>query len=142
MDIKSQIQKDRVEALRNKQPERKGTLDYILGEIQKKEKDLNAKGDIATAIITAHLKSLREFILQHGGDRPEEAKRYQAEIEMLEPYLPTQLTDEQLRTEIHRIHHQEEESRKGIIMKILKERFGAAVDGKRAAAILDELGIK
>ena len=34
MDIKQQIQKDRIEALKAGQGERKGTLDYILGEIQ------------------------------------------------------------------------------------------------------------
>jgi uncharacterized protein YqeY len=90
MDIKAQIQKDRVEALKQKQPERKATLDYILGEIQKKEKDPSAKGDLAASAISAYIKSLRKFIAQHGSRRPEEAAKFQKEIELLSAYLPPQ----------------------------------------------------
>lgn len=142
MDIKSQIQKDRIEALRNKQPERKATLDYILGEIQKKEKDLSSKGDIAVAVISAYLKSLREFIETHGEARPEEARKYQAEIDFLEPYLPKQLSDEEIRAEVQQLLDDGVEPRKGMIMKALKEKHGAALDGRRATAILDEMDIK
>lgn len=141
MDIKEQIKKDRIEAMKAHRAERKATLDYILGEIQKKEKDPSAKGDIATAIISAYLKSLREFIDQHGAERPAETAKYRAEIEQLEAYLPKQLTDDELRGEIEALR-QSGQDKKGLVMKALKEKHGAAVDGKRAATILDEMGIK
>jgi uncharacterized protein YqeY len=141
MDIKTQIQKDRIEALKAHETERKATLDYILGEIQKKEKDPNAKGDVAIASISAFIKSLREFIEQHGAQRPEQSANYQAEIELLEKYLPRQLSNEELRGEIEAMRSSGE-TRKGMIMKALKEKHGAAVDGKRAASLLEEMGIK
>jgi uncharacterized protein len=141
MDIKSQIQKDRIAALKAGQSERKATLDYILGEIQKKEKDPSAKGDFAVAVISAYLKSLREFIEQHGAARPAESDKYKAEIALLEVYLPKQLSDEELHAEVESIIAGGE-TRKGLIMKALKEKHGAAVDGKRATTILDQMGIK
>lgn len=141
MDIKAQIQKDRIDAMRSREADKKAVLDYILGEIQKKEKDPSAKGDVAVASIAAYLKSLREFIDQHGASRPDEATKYQREIGILSAYLPKQLTDDEIRTAVSEIQATGE-SRKGMIMKALKEKHGAALDGRRATALLDEMGIK
>ncbi|MBX7247395.1 MAG: GatB/YqeY domain-containing protein [Candidatus Sumerlaeaceae bacterium] len=141
MDIKAQIQKDRMEAMKTRNAAAKSTLDYILGEIQKKEKDPSAKGDIATAVIAAYLKSLREFIAQFATERPEQSAVYQAEITQLEQYLPKQLSADELRAEIQALQAAGQD-KKGLIMKALKEKHGAAMDGKAAATILDELGIK
>lgn len=141
MDIKAQIQKDRIEAMKAGQGERKATLDYVLGEIQKKEKDPEAKGDIATAVISSYLKSLRELIAQHGAERPEQAARYQAEVDLLTAYLPRQLSDDEIRAEAEAIRATGEE-RKGMVMKALKEKHGAALDGRRAMTLLEAMGFK
>ncbi|MCX7718724.1 MAG: GatB/YqeY domain-containing protein [Candidatus Sumerlaeaceae bacterium] len=141
MDIKAQIQKDRIEALKTGDAPRKAVLDYLLGEIQKKEKDPAAKGDIAAAVVAAYIKSLREFIAQHGSERPAEAQRYEAEIALVEHYLPKALTADELRAEIE-VLRAAGTDKKGLIMKALKEKHGAAVDGKAAATLLDEMGIK
>jgi uncharacterized protein YqeY len=95
MDIKAQIQRDRIEAMKTGQSEKKATLDYILGEIQKKEKDPSAKGDIAASVIAAYIKSLREFIDQHKADKPEICAKYEAEIAMLASLLPLQFSVEE-----------------------------------------------
>jgi uncharacterized protein YqeY len=118
MDIKAQIQKDRIEAMKAREADKKAVLDYILGEIQKKEKDPSAKGDIAVASISAYVKSLREFIEQHGATRGDEAAKYQREIEILGAYLPKQLSDDEIRAAVIEIQAGGE-SRKGMIMKAL-----------------------
>mgnify|MGYP001358195717 CR=1 FL=1 len=141
MDIKAHIQKDRIEAMKAGQLERKATLDYVLGEIQKKEKDPGAKGDIATAVISSYLKSLRELIAQVGTERPEQAAKYQAEVDLLMAYLPKQLSDDEIRAEAEAIRATGEE-RKGVVMKALKEKHGAALDGRRAIAVLEAMGFK
>jgi uncharacterized protein YqeY len=141
MDIKAQIQRDRIEALKKGDAARKATLDYILGEIQKKEKDPQAKGDLAVAVISAYIKSLREFIEVHKDSRPEVCSRYEAEIAMLQGYLPRQLSEAELRAEIEALRASGID-KKGLIMKALKEKHGAAVDGKAAAALLDSMGIR
>ncbi len=141
MDIKSQIQRDRIEAMKAGQTARKATLDYILGEIQKKEKDPNAKGDIATAVISAYIKSLREFIEQHKESKPDVCAQYEEEIAMLQSYLPRQLSEDELRAEIEALRASGLD-KKGLIMKALKEKHGAAVDGKLAACLIDAMGIR
>lgn len=141
MDIKAQIQKDRIAAMKARESERKATLDYILGEIQKKEKDPNAKGEIAVPVILAYVKSLRDFIEQHGAAYADQVAKFRFEIELLQQYLPKQLSDDELRAEIEGLRAAGQD-KKGLVMKALKEKHGAAVDGKRAATILDELGIK
>jgi len=141
MDIKAQIQRDRIEAMKKGDAARKATLDYILGEIQKKEKDPQAKGDLAVAVISAYIKSLREFIEVHKDSRPEVCGCYEAEIAMLQGYLPRQLSEAELRAEIEALRASGLD-KKGLIMKALKEKHGAAVDGKAAAALLDSLGIR
>jgi uncharacterized protein YqeY len=141
MDIKAQIQRDRIEAMKTGQSERKATLDYILGEIQKKEKDPSAKGDIAASVIAAYIKSLREFIEQHKADKPEICAKYEAEIAMLQAYLPRQLSEAELRAEIEALRATGLD-KKGLIMKALKEKHSTAVDGKLAATLLDQMGIK
>lgn len=141
MDIKAQIQRDRIEAMKTGQSEKKATLDYILGEIQKKEKDPSAKGDIAASVIAAYIKSLREFIEQHKADKPEICAKYETEIAMLQAYLPRQLSEAELRAEIEALRATGLD-KKGLIMKALKEKHGTAVDGKMAATLLDQMGIK
>lgn len=141
MDIKAQIQRDRIEAMKTGQSEKKATLDYILGEIQKKEKDPSAKGDIAASVIAAYIKSLREFIEQHKADKPEICAKYEAEIAMLQAYLPRQLSEAELRAEIEALRATGLD-KKGLIMKALKEKHGTAVDGKMATTLLDQMGIK
>lgn len=141
MDIKAQIQKDRIAALKAGESEHKAVLDYILGEIQKKEKDPHAKGDFAQAVLLAYMKSLREFIDTHGAANPDTADKYRREIGYLEAYLPKQLTDDEIRASAQEIVDAGE-TRKGLVMKALKEKHGAALDGRRATAVLDAMGLK
>ena len=141
MDIKAQIQSDRIAAMKAGETERKATLDYILGEIQKKEKDPHTKADIAAAVISAYIKSLREFIELHKQDRPEVCAKYETEIAMLLEYLPRQLSEEELIREIQSLVAGGT-GKKGLIMKVLKEKHGAAVDGRMAATLLDRMGIR
>lgn len=137
VSIKEQIQKDRIAALKAGDSERKAVLDYILGELQKAEKAPSAKADYATGVIKAYVKSLKDFIDQHGTARPDEAARYQKEIDVLMAYLPQQVSDEQVRAEVQAIM-KAGVTAKGLIMAELKKRHGAALDGRRAAEIAGE----
>ena len=138
MSIKETIQQDRIAALKAGNRELKGLLDYILGEIQKAEKAPNAKGDHETAVITAYIKSQRDNITEYTTSKPEEAERLQREIDTLLKYLPKQLTDDEIRAEIKALIEQGTTSR-GMIMAALKQKHGAAIDGRRASELAAEL---
>lgn len=136
--IIERIAADRIAAMKARNAERKETLDYILGELQKAEKAPSAKGDTATPVIKAYVKSLKDFIIQHGEARPVEAAKYQKEIDILMDYLPRQLTDEEVRAEVKAIM-ESGVATKGLVMAELKKRHGAALDGRRAAEITGEM---
>lgn len=142
--IREQIQKDRIEAMKAKDSARKVVLDYVLGELQKAEKDPSAKtdpsakDDKAVAVIKAYVKSLKDFIDQHSQTRPEEAAKYSHEIDILMKYLPRQLSDDEVRTEVKSLV-EAGITAKGQIMAELKKRHGAALDGRRAAEIAGEM---
>lgn len=140
MSVKEQVQKDRIAAMKSGDSDRKAVLDYILGELQKAEKDPSAaaKGDRSIAIIQAYVKSLKDFIQQHGVARPEEATRYQNEINILMDYLPRQLSDDEIRAEIKGLL-EAGVTAKGLIMGELKKKHGAALDGRRAAELAGEM---
>lgn len=138
MSIKDQIQKDRIAALKAGEKERKGLLDYILGEIQKAEKDPNPKGDPGTAVIQAYVKSQREMATEFAESRPEETVRIKRELDILMAYMPRVLTDDEVRAEIQELTSQGV-SGKGPIMAALKAKHGAALDGKRAAELAGEV---
>ena len=140
-DIRGRIQADRIAAMKSGDSGRKVVLDYILGELQKADKGSNLKGsenERAQGIIKAYIKSLKDFIDQHGAARAEEAARYEKEIEILLEYLPRQLSDEEVRAEVESIIASGVTA-KGLIMAELKKRHGAALDGRRAAEIAGEL---
>lgn len=139
--IRGRIEADRIGAMRAGDGERKVVLDYILGELQKADKGSKLKGtedERAQGIIKAYIKSLKDFIGQHGESRREEAARYEKEIAVLLEYLPRQLSDEEIRGEVEEIIAGGVTAR-GLIMAELKKRHGAALDGRRAAEIAGEL---
>jgi uncharacterized protein YqeY len=140
MTVKEQVQKDRMQAMRAGDADRKAVLDYILGELQKADKDPSAaaKGDRGVAIIQAYVKSLKDFIQQHGESRPHESVKYQKEIDILGAYLPRQLSDEEVRAEVKSLM-EAGVTAKGLIMGELKKKHGAALDGRRAAEIAGEM---
>jgi len=138
MSIKEQIQKDRIAALKSGDRDLKGLLDYILGEIQKSEKDPNAKADNATAVIQAYIKSQRDMVTEFKESRPEEATRIHKEIDILMNYMPRQLSEEEMRAEISELIAAGT-TNKGQIMAAMKQKHGAAIDGRKAAEIAGEL---
>lgn len=139
MGIKEKVQEDRMAAMRSRDGERKGLLDYILGEIQKAEKDPHAKGDHGTAVIQAYVKAQRENIKEFTDSRPEEAARLQKEVDLLMEYMPKQMTEEEIRSAISELMASGVAGR-GPIMAALKQKYGAALDGKRASEIAAEMG--
>ena len=139
--IKSRIQTDRMAAMRARDAGRKGTLDYILGQIQKAEKDpggaAKESDGLAMAIIAAYLKSLRENIATVGEAKPDAAAGWRAEIEMLSAYMPAMLTDDELAADIRALTAAGVTG-KGPLMKALKEKHGTALDGQRASVLVGQ----
>lgn len=99
MSIKSQIEKDIHNAMRSGDTLRKGTLRMALSSIKLAEIDRGGQLDEAgyVAILQKEIKSRRESIADaERAGRPELIAEAEAEIDVLETYLPVQLDQHDL----------------------------------------------
>ncbi len=100
MSIKDQLMQDMKEAMKSKQSERLGTIRQLRSAIKNKEieqrQDLDDSGIIA--VISTAVKQRREAAqMYHDNDRPELAAKEEAELVVLQQYLPAQLSEAEVR---------------------------------------------
>jgi uncharacterized protein YqeY len=99
--------------------------------------------DEITAMLRGMVKSRRESVeLYKQGNRPELVAKEEAEIAVIESFLPTQMDDAALRTAVAQaISEAGASSAKemGKVMAALKAKFGAQLDMSRAGPVVKEL---
>lgn len=95
------------------------------------------------AVLSRAVKSRRDSIKSYiEGGRQDLADKEQAEIEVIERYLPKQLSEDEARKAIATIVAELDVSSKkelGRVMKEIKARFPGQVDGRLASSIAGEL---
>jgi len=99
--LKARIQADVKDAMRNKDKERLATLRLITAAIKQREVDERTElDDIAVlAVLEKMLKQRRDSVAQYrNGGRDELAAREEAEMAIIQAYLPTPLSEEALET--------------------------------------------
>lgn len=100
MTIKEQLMQDMKEAMKSKQADRLGTIRQLRSAIKNKEieqqQELNDDGVIA--VISTAVKQRREAAqMYHDNSRPELAAKEEAELAVLQQYLPAQLGEAEIR---------------------------------------------
>lgn len=99
MSLKAQINDDIKQAMRSGEKERLKTLRMLTAAIKQREVDERVEPDDPQilALIEKMIKQRRESAAQYrAGDRPDLADVEEAEIRILEPYLPEQLSEDEL----------------------------------------------
>lgn len=97
--LKKQITEAMKEAMRAKAKERLGAIRLILSELKRIEVDERIELDDARvlAVLDKMVKQRRDSIAQYeNADRPELAEKEQAEIEVIQAFLPAPLSDAEL----------------------------------------------
>lgn len=102
--LKSIIQNDVKEAMRNKDSLRLETLRMLTSSIKQREIDTRVDGATCSlddsqviVIINKMIKQRQESALQyHNNGRQELADKEEAEIQIIQKYLPQQLTEEEI----------------------------------------------
>jgi len=97
--LKKQISEAMKEAMRAKAKEKLGAIRLILSELKRIEVDERIELDDARvlAVLDKMVKQRRDSIAQfESADRPELAEKEQAEIEVIQAFLPTPLSDAEL----------------------------------------------
>jgi uncharacterized protein len=100
MTLKEKINKDYLEAFKAKNTVAKNLLSVIKGEIQTIEKNTgvtNLSDEDVTKILNKSVKSLKETLSSVSGEKVESI---QFELNIIESYLPTQLSVEEIQSKI------------------------------------------
>jgi uncharacterized protein YqeY len=136
--LKERIDADLKDAMRNKQETQLSVLRMLKSAIKYKEVEPGAGGPLddagITKVITGLIKQRRDSIEQfQAASRPDLAQKEEAEVTVLQGYLPQQLTAEELRAEVQKAL-QEADAKgpkdMGAVMKVLQPRVAGRAEGK------------
>ena len=100
MSLTEQLQADIKNAMRDGDAQRRDTLRMALAAVQnaEKEKRQPLSDDEVLAVLTKQVKTRRESIKAfRDAGRDDLADKEQAEIDVLTPYLPAQLSEDEVR---------------------------------------------
>lgn len=137
MALLEQIDADLKKAMLEKDHVTRDTLRMIKTEL------LTLENPDELAVLSRALKSRRDSIKSYlEGGRQDLADKEQAEIEVIERYLPKQLSEDETRAAIAAIIEElglSSPKELGQVMKELKVRHPGQVDGKLASSMAREL---
>jgi uncharacterized protein YqeY len=137
MALLEQINADLKKAMLERDEVTRDTLRMIKSEL------LTLDNPDEIVVLSRAVKSRRDSIKSYvEGGRQDLADKEQAEIEVIERYLPKQLSEDETREAITGIIEELGLSSKrelGQVMKELKARYPGQVDGKQASSIAGQL---
>ena len=102
MTLKEQVQKDFIEAMKARQEDRKNTLSMLKAAIQRWEVDgekKDATDEVVLTIIQKEVKQRRDAAAGfRSGGKEDMALKEEAEMKILESYLPEQMSEDEVRS--------------------------------------------
>ncbi|MBW6509416.1 MAG: GatB/YqeY domain-containing protein [Desulfuromonadales bacterium] len=145
MSLKEQLNQDMKAAMKGKQTDRLSTIRQLRSAIKNKEIELRQEIDDTAilAVIGTLVKQRRESAaLYRSNDRPELADKEEAELAVLQQYLPAQLGEDELRTLVAQvITETAADSLKDIgkVMPVVMAQTRGCADGRLVNQIVKEL---
>lgn len=109
MNLKEKIISDLKDAMRSGDTVKRDTLRFLdsaikNAEIEKKKKETGLNDEEILEVIARSVKQRNDSIKQYiDGGRPELADKEKAELEILMPYLPKQLSEDEIRKVVKEI---------------------------------------
>jgi uncharacterized protein len=142
MTVLEQVQGDVKTAMKARDRERASALRLIVDVLQQDAK--LGKGDEVAVLQRERKKRVEAAEAYEGAGRAEQAAAERFEAELIEGYLPAQLSDEEL-AELVDVAIAEtgatEQKQMGQVMSALMPKLGGRADGKRvSAAVREKLG--
>ncbi len=129
-----QVRADVISALKAGERDVAGALRMLVSELQKDEKE--GAGDELAVLRREHKRRVEAATQFENANRPDLAHKEQAEAVMIARYLPPDLSDDQLGEIIAAAIAETGATTPrdmGAVMKVVKDRAGGLVDGKRAS---------
>ena len=144
--IRDDIKAATIAAMKGGDKETVGTLRLVQSAIKNRDIELRTSDKapdddaLVTEVLQKMIKQRRESVeLYRKGGREELAAREEAEIAVIERFLPRQMSDEEARAAITAIIAESGASSMkdmGRVMALVKERLGTAIEPARASGLV------
>lgn len=138
-EILARVKADAAAAMKAGDRQRAGALRMIADAVNQDARF--GKGDAVAALQRERKKRIESAEAYEGGGRPESAADERLEAELIEGYLPSQLSDEEL-DEIVRAAIEEtgasDPSQPGPVIGAVMGRVGGRADGRRVSQVVRE----
>jgi uncharacterized protein len=142
VSILEQVQEDVRTAMKSGERERAAALRLVVDALQQDAK--LGQGDEIAVLQRERKKRLEAADAYREGGRGEQAQTEQAEAELIEAYLPAQLSDEELGELVASAIEETgatEQGQMGQVMSAVMPKVGGRADGKRVSqAVREKLG--
>ncbi|MEQ9102325.1 MAG: GatB/YqeY domain-containing protein [Imperialibacter sp.] len=147
MSLKTQIDGDIKQAMLSKNPERLRALRAIKSLILLAESEKGAKAELdqaaEMAILTKAAKQRKDSLaIFEEQNRPDLAEKEQAELDVINEFLPKQLSEEEVKSEVAKIIAQVGASGPqdmGKVMGAATKALAGKADGKMISTLVKEL---
>lgn len=145
MSLYTQIQDDIKSAMRSKDSQTLDTLRLLFSSLKNKAIDLKRELEDAEVIagVRGDIKKLQDALTDfEKAAREDLAVRAKEEITLLKTYLPPELSEEELRSVVHKKITDvgaEDIKMMGMVMKAVMEDVRDKVDGSRVKKMVEEL---
>jgi uncharacterized protein len=139
LTILEQVQEDVRTAMKSGERERAAALRLVVDSLQQDAK--LGKGDEVAVLQRERKKRLEAAEAFRGGGRAEQADVEQGEAELIEAYLPDQLSDEELGELVGAAIDEtgaSEQKQMGEVMSALMPKLAGRADGKRVSQMVRE----
>ena len=143
--LKEKLMEDLKEAMRSKNEIKKNTVQMVRAAILQIEKDkgIQVEDDRILEIIAKEVKTKKDAIKDfEKAERQDLIDQTNQEIEVLQQYLPKQLSREEIKVELEKIISEIGATTMkdmGTIMKEAKAKMGASADGKTINEVAKEI---
>ena len=145
MGFIAQLRKEKMEAMKSKDSLRGGLISLLLSALTLKEKEEQRELTQAEEfqIVQRELKQTKETLDTTPVDRVALIEETKKKIEILESYLPKQLSKEELVKEIQiimeELNLEATNQNRGTLTKEVLSKFAGRTDGKSVNIVLQEL---
>jgi hypothetical protein len=143
--LKEKLMNDLKEAMKNKNEIRKNTIQMVRAAILQIEKDkgISVEDKKIIEIIAKEVKGKKDALVDfEKAGREDLINQTNEEINILQEYLPKQLSKEEVLEEVKKVIEEVGATSikdMGIVMKTTKEKIGAAADGRSINEAVKEL---
>ncbi len=144
--IREQVKSAQVEAMKAGDKEKLAAVRLILAKLKDRDIELRTASSVpdddtvVVDVLQKMVKQRRESIdmFQNGG-RDELAAKEQAELDVIESFLPQQMSEDETRAAIEGIKAEvgaQSVKDMGRVMAVLKERHGTVIDMSKASGLV------